>query len=218
VFDYRGATATCAQLRIGIATGKDRFHNSFDDYSPNLLSAINAILSSHRPDSRAGGAPIWVDLHLVILRYSREREDILIAPGRSDGVPAAASSKIASRHPADVDARELSRQIASDGALFHRMTLSTGVAPCHVRQHLHNPRSFPLMRVQSAGYYGFVLHLITICGTSNFFVCSTETIYDISPLLRKIIFKIVRYGAIYVCRKCLLSADFLGFHTIFSGY
>jgi hypothetical protein len=76
--------APCVHLQIGVAAIKDRFDKRLDAVFRNLRSSINAILSSvtgrivapgtHRTDLGC--------LHLVILRFSREREGIRFAPGR----------------------------------------------------------------------------------------------------------------------------------------
>jgi hypothetical protein len=77
--------ATCVHLQIGVAAIKDRFDKMLEALFRNLRSSINAILSSvigrivapgtHRTDLGY--------LHLVIIRFSREREGIRFAPGRS---------------------------------------------------------------------------------------------------------------------------------------
>jgi hypothetical protein len=75
--------ATCVHLQIGVAVIKDRFDKTLDALFRNLRSAINAILSvigrivapgTHRTNLGY--------LHLVILRFSRERGDIRFAAGR----------------------------------------------------------------------------------------------------------------------------------------
>jgi hypothetical protein len=43
------------------------------------------------------------------------------------------------------------------------------------------------MTVQSAGYYAYELNLLTTSGAGKSFVCCTEAIYDIGPLMRKLI-------------------------------
>jgi hypothetical protein len=63
--------AAYVQLQIGVAASKDRFDESFDASCPKLLlNKCNSLLG-HKPDSGARDAPAWVDLHLIILRYSR---------------------------------------------------------------------------------------------------------------------------------------------------
>jgi hypothetical protein len=104
--------ATCVRLQIGLAAIKDRFDKTMDTLFRNFRSSINAILSSvigrvvapgtHRTDLGY--------LHLVILRFSREREDIRLPPAALYGVPAAALPMIAD--PPGDDAREPRLQIA----------------------------------------------------------------------------------------------------------
>jgi hypothetical protein len=81
---FMQSDATCVHLQIGVAAIKDSFDKTLDDLFRNLRPSINAILSSvigrivapatHRTD--------FGYLLLVILRFSREGEDICFAPGR----------------------------------------------------------------------------------------------------------------------------------------
>jgi hypothetical protein len=74
--------ATCVHLQIGLAAMKDRFDKALDALYRNLRSSIKAILFSVIGRIVAPG-PHRTDLgylHLVILSFSREREDIRFAP------------------------------------------------------------------------------------------------------------------------------------------
>jgi hypothetical protein len=104
----------------------------------------------HRPDSGARDAPAWVDLHLLILRYSRQSDDILFAFGR--GVRHSRYGFALDRRPGT---RRVTTGVRRGGKLRKRRSpVPANHTLCRValyrdRQRRYKPRPFPLMRVHS---------------------------------------------------------------------